>query len=555
LRWVALAFLPSSLLMAVTTHLTTNIAPVPLLWVVPLTLYLVSFILAFARWPEGVHRAFGRLLPMALLFLAFALLTSAAQPVAVVAGLHLGTFLVVALVCHGELARDRPSAAHLTEFYLWLSAGGVLGGLFNAILAPLVFRHAGLVEYPLVLVLAALVRPGRPVAPGGLRRADVLWPAALGLATAAAVLAVRRLGGPTPLPTAGGLEGMVRTALTFGLPAVLAYCLVDRPVRFALGLAALFLAGALDPGPLGRTLLTERNFFGVVRVTESPDGRFVRMVHGTTLHGQERTEAGQELRRVSAAAGALAATNPFGAAVIAAAEPVLRDGIDREPLTYYHRRGPIGQVFASRPGGFRSVAVVGLGTGAVAAYARPGQRFVFYEIDPAVARIARDPAYFTFLARAPREPEVIVGDARLQLERAADERFDLIVLDAFSSDAIPVHLLTREALRLYVSRLTDGGLLAFHVSNDYLDLPPLLARLGEDARPQLVAYLNDDRVVSEAAAAEGQSPSQWVVLARRPEDLGRMRGSPYWQPVRTRPETPLWTDDYSHLLGAWRREE
>ncbi len=505
-RWVALAALPSSLLLGVTTHVTTDVAPVPLLWVVPLALYLVSFVLAFARWPDRAHRAVGRVAPMLLLFTAVTLLTGAARPLAVVAGLHLLAFFVAALLCHGELARDRPPPDRLTAFYLWLAAGGVVGGLFNALVAPLAFRHLGPVEYPLALALVAVVRPGGM---GRVTWADLIAPLALGGATAALVLI---------LPRGGATAG---AGLVYLGPAVVAYTFVGRPPRFALGLAALFLAGALDPGPHGETLYRERNFFGTLRVTRSADGRFVSLVHGTTLHG----------RQLAAERG----------------RPT--------PLAYYHPKGPAGRTFATLgPARLKRVAAVGLGVGALAAYGEPGQRWTFYEIDPAVARVAASGEHFTFLSTCRAAWDVVLGDARRQLARAADGEFDLIVLDAFSSDSVPVHLLTAEAFELYLRKLAPNGVLLLHLSNVHLDLPPVVHRTAAAHDPPL-AFRQAYDIVGEDGAAAGRSDSQWALVARTAADLGRAATDPYWDRPPPQPPGPVWTDDFGNLLAAWRRSE
>jgi hypothetical protein len=521
-RWVALAALPSSLLLGVTTHVSTDLAPVPLLWVVPLALYLLSFVLVFARWPDGVHRLVGRVTPMLLLFVVVTLLTNAAEPMGVVGTLHLLAFFGVCLVCHGELAKDRPPPEYLTSFYLWLSVGGVLGGLFNALVAPVIFHRVGMVEYPLALTLAALIRPRGEEQPNGppLRTADVVLVLVLLALAVGLVLAVPRL---VELPAEpDSLPGrLIRTGLMFGIPAVAAFALVRKPARYALALGALLVAGAIDPGQLGETLHMERNFFGVVRVTKSPDGKFVRLIHGTTLHGQQRADE----------------TGP------------------PRPMTYYHQKGPVGNLFKSLPAErVKKVAVVGLGTGAVASYARPGQKWVFYEIDPAVARIAQDPSYFGFLANCKADScEVELGDARRQLTRAPDGEFDVIIMDAFSSDAIPVHLLTREAVQLYVRKLAPGGVLAMHVSNNHLDLPPLIARLAADEQVRLCCrYCHD--TATEAEREDGKSDSQWMVLARQEADLGPMARGPHWHPVPPS-RGPVWRDDFANLLRAWKRRD
>jgi spermidine synthase len=554
-RWVALAALPSSLLLGVTTHVSTDLAPVPLLWVVPLALYLLSFILVFARWPDGVHRAVGRFTPMLILFVVLTLLTYAAEPLALVVLLHMLAFFGVCLVCHGELARDRPPPAHLTAFYFWLSLGGVLGGLFNALVAPVVFTHVGMVEYPLALVLAAAVRPrGEGHGPRLCYADAALVLVLLGLSVGL-VLAVPRLVAMPLEPDAPDAvtARLLRCGLMFGLPSVAAFALVRKPARYALALAALFVAGAFETKHFGPTLHMERNFFGVIRVTRSPDGKFVRLIHGTTMHGQQRAD-----------------------------EP----GRPR-PMTYYHERGPVGHLFAALPAErVRKVAVVGLGTGAVAHYARPGQEWAFYEIDPAVVRVARDTEYFRFLSTCRGACDVVLGDARRQLIGAADGSFDVIVLDGFCSDAIPVHLLTREAIRLYVRKLAPRGVIAMHVSNVHLDLPPLIRRLADDHDPRLaVRYCHDAPTDDERK--DGKTDSQWMLLARSEDDLApvfdrkRLVAPPqfvFWEPVpwptvpiliappvqlakfmywETVPwrDGPIWRDDFANILRVWKKRE
>ena len=519
LRWLLLAALPSSWLMSVTTHLTTDIAPVPLLWVGPLALYLLSFVVVFAAWPEPVRRFFGRATPMALVFLTVALVTGGTEPMALVAALHLACFFAVALLCHGELAATRPAASQLTSFYLTLSAGGVLGGLFNALAAPVLFAHFGLVEYPLAVVLVALVRPGDT--PLSFPKRDALWCLGFAAVVAGLFAAVTHFAPPPPDGADAAEVLIARVAhagLIFGLPAALAFGLVLRPVRFAVCLAILFAAGAADAGPHGETLLRTRNFFGTLRVTKSGDGRYVRLVHGTTQHGQERLD-----------------------------EPV-----PPRPLMYYYATGPAGRALAKLPAP-RRVAAVGLGVGALAAYSTPGSHWTFYEIDPAVVRIARDSGHFHSLQCAPGRVDVVLGDARRKLAAEPDGTFDLIVLDAFSSDAIPVHLLTAEAFALYARKLTPTGVLLVHLSNRYLDLPPLVARLGAAQDPPFALKLDEDSP-TDRERADGKFPSTWAVLARRPADLGALDRDPHFIALSVTPG-PVWRDDFSNLADVWKRDE
>jgi hypothetical protein len=512
LRWVALAFVPSSLLLGVTTYITTDIAPVPLLWVIPLALYLLSFILVFARRPLLPPTWAARALPMAVLGTAFTFFFEAVPKVGL--PLHLLTFFLAALVCHGELARDRPPPRYLTGFYLCISVGGVLGGLANALVAPLVFDR--IAEYPLALVLLCLLRPaGRPADSGGWRSRclDVGLPLALGGAVAAGLV----LGLP-----AAGLKPVPVTITLASLPLLLAcYAFKDRPLRFALGVAVLLLTAGLSGRLYDPVLYRERTFFGALRVTHDLEGNCHQFAHGSTLHGKQSLD------------------------------PERR----REPLTYYYRTGPVGRVFKAfqRSPASPSVAVVGLGAGSLACYAKADEEWTFFEIDPAVERIARDPRFFTFLqdCRA-GDLDVLLGDARLRLQEAPARHYGLIVLDAFSSDSIPVHLLTREALRLYLDKLADGGILAIHASNLYLDLRPVLGELARDAH--LACRVCDDTAISEEDARRGKTASRWVVMARRDEDLGSLASDPRWQSLSGDTGGAVWTDDFSNIatLLSWK---
>jgi hypothetical protein len=282
-------------------------------------------------------------------------------------------------------------------------------------------------------------------------------------------------------------------------------------------LTALLLAAQLYAGPQGRPLLEERTFFGVLRVTVDAGGRFHQLVHGNTIHGRQRRSGSR------------------------------RD----EPLSYYHPSGPAGDVFrrfreSRAPGAF---GIVGLGAGSLCAYAREGEEWVFYEIDPAVERIARDPAYFTFWrdCRAERR-SVVTGDARLRLADATDGRYGMLVVDAFSSSAIPVHLITREALELYRRKTAAGGWLVFHISSQHLDLRPVVASLARDAG--WVAYARDDLLLAPEEREAGKEPSQWVVLAHTRSGLGALADDPRWSALTAEAGARVWTDDFSNLWNV-----
>lgn len=503
-RWLLLAFAPSSLLLGATTHLTTDVASVPLLWVVPLALYLLTYMMAFSRRTvlsgRWVLRAQAGCVVVLAVVLAHAV--PRVEKSAALFPVHLAAFFLTALVCHRELARLRPAARHLTRFYLALSAGGVLGGVFNALLAPQLFRSFA--EYPLVLVAACLLRPAS-AAGGGVRRRtlDAAIPAALFAALAASGLALR--------------EGGTARWVLFALGGAACLVVAGRPIRFGLALAALVVAGRLSHAPLGEVLAAERNFFGPVEVIGAGGSRI--FYHGKTIHGAQAVK------------GRHRAT----------------------PLAYYTTAGPLGDVFRALPPRLEGgrIAVVGLGAGALAAYGRPGQEMVFHEINPAVARMAADPRLFTYLADSPAKIAVSIGDGRLGLAQEAPGGNALIVVDAFNSDAVPVHLITREAIALYLSRLAPGGVLLFNATNDYLDLEGVLGSAAADAG--LAALVrSDEEAVSATDEIPFKLPSDWVVMARSDADLGGLPGTPGWRRPRHRATQRPWTDDRAGLLAAIR---
>ena len=559
LRWLILAFVPASLLTGVTQAITTDVAPMPLLWVVPLGLYLLTFIIAFTPGVRLPLDRLGKVLAVCAIALTLALLANATEPLGIVLTIHLVAFFVAALVCHGRLAAERPPADRLTSFYLWMSLGGVLGGAFNALAAPVLFHRLGFVEYPLMLVAASALRPADP-GRLRLRALDVIGPLVLGLAAALLILLSRTelvsgwlvdLYDATALP-----PDTLRRAICFGVPLLIAYTFVERPIQFALGLGALFLAGAIAPGPQGRPLHVERNFLGVIKVTASADGQFTRMVHGGTVHGQQRNAP----RPKYAASFVLpiGATNPLNALTMLAAADGRWDDRHR-PLTYYHPTGPAGITFRFLVDGWkgpRRIGAVGLGTGAIASYARPVQDWTFYELDPAVERLARDDRYFTNLRdSSAKSLNVVIGDARLRLAAEPDGSFDLLVLDAFSSDAIPIHLLTAEAFTLYERKLAPGGVILIHLSNRYLDLPPVVTAVAHAMPEPMTVRLNHEIVDRDVEVEEGKWSSAWVIVARRDEDFGPLNKTFRGFQLIRETTAPRWTDDRADLLRALRRDE
>jgi hypothetical protein len=684
LRWVVLAAVPSSLLLGVTTYMTTDIAPIPLLWALPLGLYLASFVIVFSRPSETfqaltvcgsviaaaagaaaavpyaipsdgygwlritawlacaagavfglrlafvrddrlIHRACALAMPPLILALLFVTYSSefSLKLIAAALALHLAAFFAVAMVCHGELNLDRPAPRHLTEFFLWLSVGGVLGGLVNALLAPLLFP--AIVEYQLAMVAACFLVPrfSAPESRTWRQGADVVLPVLLVLiggpllnarlserdldfdtltdrtgflATVALLVGLvigfwnivrseRRsvdvyldlalplavgllvVGASWGLSARGLRQRMLDVTyythlrqqsfidvLAFAVPAVLCYTFVGRPVRFGLGVGALALMAAISGFVVRPLVVEKRSFFGVSKVAkvQTPIHRggvltTYALMHGSTLHGMQFRDP----------------------------KPQFDLAWRRQPLAYYHRTGPAGSVFeAYNADPTRPVGVIGLGAGTLATYAVSGQRVTFYEIDPVVRAISYDTdRYFTYVADARErgvKTEIVMGDARLTMEQRLlndADKYGLLVVDAFSSDSIPVHLLTRQALGLYLDRTRPDGIVLFNISNRYLDLSAVLANLAADAG--LVAYSCSD----EEDALTGKRASLWVALTREARHFSRLTessgranpgaaplegGSPLapkrWQPLARVERLGVWTDDYSNVFSVfnWR---
>jgi hypothetical protein len=503
-RWLVLAFVPSSLLLGVTGYLSTDVSPVPLIWVVPLALYLLSFILVFSRLPAWVPRIFAVALPflvLAQIYYVFTLHGGERHSMLRMASIHLLTFFCAAMVCHGELARLRPAPVFLTQYYFWLSLGGVLGGLFNALIAPLVFN--ALVEYPLAMSLACMLSP------------LVLWrwPRGRGwldvaAATIVGLVAAMILFYTVNQEPAGPISiCLLVCALTLG-----------RPLAFGLSVGALFAVVGFYYDVVEHVLVRQRDFYGVLEVRTDKSDEFYYLHHGRIRHGQQRRSDDPNVRDV--------------------------------PLTYYYPTSPIGQVFAAPLPVLETnppLAMIGLGVGSLAAYGQTGQELTFYEIDPAVERLARDDRYFTYLRDSRADCRIVLGDARLSLERAADGQYGLIVVDAFSGDAIPVHLLTYEAMQLYLKKLSPEGVLAFHISNQFLELAPVLGNLAVTS--SLAAWNQTDMLVSPEEKAAGKATSQWVILARSEDDFGPLIEDSRWQILMPDFNRPLWTDHYTSLWG------
>jgi SAM-dependent methyltransferase len=505
LSWVVLSAVPSSMLLGLTSFVTTDVAPVPLFWTVPLAVYLASFIFVFGSNRLLTPRTAARVLPWTVALVAALVLAEVSRPLPLVLLAHLALLFVAATALHGALAADRPAPAHLTEFYLWMSVGGVLGGAFNTLVAPLVFTRV--VEYPLAIVLACALAPrGEEVL-----EKKIAWVLPVGYGAGAGLLAF--------IATSARANAWLGWGFLALLP-LLAWRYGAKPRVFAVSIAATMLAHAGLGALPGETLLRERSFYGTIFVSGSRDGKVVRLVHGGTTHGQQNKS------------------------------PELRG----EPLTYFARTGPVGDVFAGfderRPAEGASVAVVGLGAGTMACYRRPGEAWTYFELDPAMVGVARG-STFTFVEdHFPGGDglRIVLGDARLELAKEPDAAFDLFVLDAFSSDAIPVHLLTREAFALYRRKLRPGGFIALHVSNRYLELRPVVAKLATDAGWRAWGRIDSD--IAPEEKARGKQPSSWIVAGEF-ESASPVVLRPGWE-LLAADARPTWTDDFSNVLGAVR---
>jgi hypothetical protein len=452
--------------------------------VIPLALYLATFVVAFGRYSTTATRVASRLLPLVAIAVAVGW---AGVSTSLWIGLSLPLVLLVlaGLAAHGSLYRERPGPGRLTEFYLWVSGGGAVGGLIGALVAPVVFN--GIYEFPIAIVAAAALTTLTARFPRRIRRVALI---AYGASIATVALS----------------PGFTVTVLMLAVAGIGTLVAASSGPTLAWLLAGMFLAGSIV-GTDG-LVLQRRTFFGVYRVV-AEDGRH-SLVSGTTVHGAQ-------------------AFSPD-------AQP--------EPLTYYHQDGPFGEVMRTFGATPIHLGLVGLGAGALAFYGTTGQTLTFYEIDPVVVDIARDPALFTYLQDSKAQVDVLVGDGRLRLAEPHPP-FGLLLVDAFSSDSIPTHLLTTQAIELYFDQIERGAVVGLHISNRHLDLEPVLGRLAAELglASRVMHY-------TPAATSEGASPTPLVVLGRRIDDLGPLAGDPRWAELRVGDQ--LWTDTYTDLISVIR---
>jgi hypothetical protein len=498
LAWLGLAFFPSALMLAVTSYVSTDIAAVPLLWVAPLAIYLATFVAAFSRTSRSVPSGLARLAAGVCVVAAIGTVMPRANSVLIAEiSIQMVMLGLVSYVVHARLAARRPDPRHLTYYFLVIAAGGALGGLLNGLIAPTLFDRV--LEYPVLLAVVPVVAVGAGAAAqtwlDRLAARSVLWVVVL--------VALVLLGG-----------GRTAWALAQGEPAPLyawsAVLVLVGLLAFRMAQQRLVLVALVSLVLVGPMVLTEhesldqsRTFFGTNRVLDR--GGMHLLFHGPTVHGSQFT--GEE------------------------------SGV---PTLYYARSGPLGDVFEGTD--FGEVGVVGLGAGTIAAYAAPDTQLTFFEIDSEVVRIAEDPRFFTYLADSPADIDIEVGDGRLLIGEQPAGRFDLLVLDAFSSDAIPTHLLTTEAMRTYMSRLSPGGLLAIHISNKTFDLSPVL--LGAARRLGLSGARRS------GGSGAGAAVSDWVVLSADESVVDALVGEDGWRLLSGR--EVVWTDDFSSVLTVFK---
>lgn len=513
LHWVALAFVPSGLMLATTTFLTTDIVAVPLLWVLPLGLYLLSFGLAFAD-NRTIPQLLEKFTPALLILFSASLMSGHQLNVYISAGIGLLMLFVVSVSLHGRMYDLRPAPDRLTGFYLAMSVGGALGGVFAGLVAPLVFDWT--YEYPLLILASGALVPQMFLLPpiGKLWQADdPQWARIKLLAFTFVILLITWAAIANPW----GILGPKPEIWGFLGVAIIGVLAIGQRLAFVIALAAaLFLYGGYRSIETSLAGDRTRSYFGVYTISELAD--HWQLSHGTTVHGVQ-----------------------------------LKGLHSLQPTTYYVPGSGVGQAMQALPdlyGAHARVGAVGLGAGTLACYALPGQKWRFYEIDPAVVRIARDSGRFSFLSECLPNTDIAIGDARLRLAQEPDRNYDLLALDAFSSDAVPMHLMTAEAFQTYARVLAPNGLLLVHISNRYLDLEPVVgaaaARGGWHAM-QLFYQPSDEEQAARA------SISVWIALSRDKAMLDRLkaRGGD-WKPIRLRSGYAGWTDDYSSIVPVLR---
>ncbi len=510
-KWIMLAAVPSGLMLSTSLHLTTDIVAMPLMWVLPLGLYLLSFSVAFAE-NRRLADLISRVAPFFILFAACATFGDASAFPFGIAALVVSSLFVISVALHSRMFELRPAVDHLTRFYLAMSVGGVLGGLFCALIAPLVFDWT--YEHPILLVLAACMIAHKPI----FGFMEKLWAdeeisgriSRWGLI----VLVFISIASIGPMGDSLGLPMVMITGIL--LVSMAAFTFGHKLLFPVLVATTLLSINGWDRLALSwREGEMTRSFFGVYSIgTRNDELRL--LVHGTTVHGTQ----------------------------------VITPGKEKTPTSYYSGKGGVGLAMQAAPklfGDDARIGVVGLGAGTLSCYAKAGQSWRFYEIDPVIVDIARDPTKFTFLSRCNPDAPVAIGDARLVLASEPKGRTDLLVIDAFSSDSVPMHLLTKEAFETYRGNLTANGLLMVHISNRYLDLRPVLAAAAKDGWTATIRnYTASDEDRKTHAAS-----SVWVAMSPKDQTISALKaatGPTNWSDMPPRPGFTAWSDNYGSIL-------
>ena len=510
-RWIFLAAVPSGLLIAVTAHISTDVAAAPLLWVLPLSLYLLTWVLVFQSRPLLPHRWMLMIQPLAIAGVIVLLAVGGEQNLLLTLGGHQFCFFLIAMACHGELARTRPAAKYLTGFYVALSFGGMVGGLFAGLIAP--FAFSWIAEYPILLALAALCRPASAERWPAWSR--WYWPLLAALVIALIVPAWFQGQIPSWLEDhrvwVAGSVGVLAGLAALGLNA-------SRWKIFATAVVALALI-RVYPADDGR-VVTARSFFGVHKIVITPHGQYHVLMHGTTIHGAQKFR------------------NADGSPVTGRPEPI----------SYYHKDGGIGRAIAAireRKGAPLRVAVIGVGAGTLTCASEPGENWKFFEIDQTMVDTAKDPKYFTYIQNCAPGVTPVIGDARLTFAREPDGIYDVIIVDAYSSDAIPIHLATQEAMKIYKDKLAPQGIVVMHVSNRHLELESVVVGVADANDLRSWVYNEDSGRDDEYIFS-----TDVVVSARADADVGSLASSDKWAETEPTDGQGVWTDDYSNILGA-----
>ncbi len=509
LKIITMAFIPSSLMLGVTAHITTDFTPVPLLWILPLALYLLTYIISFSGKYSSKMLWITKFLPYIVLPVVLFNFTELKQMNWILIPVHLSLFFLLALLCHNKLYSLRPDSKFLTDYYLSISVGGVLGGLFNSVLAIAIFNSVA--EYPILIIIALIFRNSHEKNYKN-RLLDIVLPA---LMLIAGIFIIKLI-----LHT-GINDKTVIFMLLFGIPTVACFAAKDYPLRFALCVGTLFIVLPLWISENdGQVIYRSRNFFSVKRIEKAKNNYHI-FIHGNTWHGVQD----QQISNNSV------------------------------PGIYYHPKGPLGDIFSliRNQKKIFDVGVIGLGVGAMAYYGNKGEQWKFYEIDPDVIDIALNPDFFSFVKKSNANIKLIQGDGRLCIKKEKNHYFDIIILDAFSSDSIPSHLITLEAIELYKKKLKPGGIIIFHISNRFLNIEPLLAALSEKVNLKFICRF--EVALNEEDNKEYRVAANYAVMSQDEIFIGSLSEIDEWRSLKPSDNFKIWTDQYSNLLSILRWSE